>query len=75
MIHLYVAETFEGFDSLKSQSLSDCDLIFPEVFNGKPRTELELRNYLSIIFDNKNLFSLKDKIKIVYSARLGRFLY
>lgn len=69
MIHLYVAETSEGFDSLRS--LSDRDLIFPEVFNGKPRTELELRNYLSVIFDNKNLSGLKDKTTVVYTTSVN----
>lgn len=70
MIHLYVAETFEGFHSLKLEvALTDAaKILFPEIENGIPRTELELDKYLKIIFDQRNLLSLKNKIAIIFST-------
>ena len=70
MIHFYVAETSEGFDSIKLEvALSDgLKMIFPEVLNGKPRTELEIKRYLTDIFDEKNLNQIKDKIAVIYST-------
>lgn len=70
MIHLYVAETFEGFHSLKLEvALTDATkVLFPEIENGIPRTELELDKYLKIIFDQANLLSLKNKIAIIFST-------
>lgn len=69
MIYLYVAETSEGFNSSEMETCLSAELkmIFPEVLNGKPRTELELKRYLTSVFDEKKLLSLKNKIAVIYS--------
>ena len=70
MINLYVAETSSGFNSLKLEIalLNASEMTFPEVFLGKPRTELELKEYLTSIFDDRNLFLLKEKTAVVCST-------
>lgn len=65
MIKLYIAETFDGFNSLKLEIAlhADNDIVlwFPEVSNNLPRTELELKNHLISNFGDKILSLFKER--------------
>lgn len=70
MIKLYIAETTDGFHSLKLECALSNDIAywFPEISKDFPRTESDLKKHLIVSFKKENLDFFKRENLALFST-------